>query len=411
MSPAGNRTCLAAALQAGADAVYFGVEGFNMRANSRNFRPSEMKDIARACHQTGAKAYLALNTIIHENELGRVERILASAVDAGIDAVICWDMAVVQQAVALGLPVFLSTQMSVSNSAALLAYYRTFGIRRFVLARECSLRQIRAIRRRLVAELGAEAEDIAIEVFAHGAMCVSISGRCFMSESGAGKSANRGQCTQPCRREYQLLDDQGKPAFRMGGNYVLSPEDLCTLPFLEKLIDAGVASLKIEGRARTAEYVSTVTTAYRRAVDFHHENHNKRGFREEFQALKESLMKTLDQVYHRGLSSGFFLGKPVDQWANVNGNRASGSKRAVGEVMNYYRKAGCAEIDVRDTEFSVGDELMIQGPTTGVVRFKVESIQIEHQPQETARRGERVAVAVHQPVRPRDRVFLVCGRG
>jgi putative protease len=410
MSPAGNRTCLTAALHAGADAVYFGVEGFNMRANSRNFRPSEMKDIARACHDAGAKAYLALNTIIHENELAKVDRILASAAEAGIDSVICWDMAVIHKARALGLPVFLSTQMSVSNSAALAAYFRAFGIRRFVLARECSLQQIRSIRRHLTAELGADADRIEIEVFAHGAMCVSISGRCFMSESGTGKSANRGACTQPCRREYQLIDDQGKTAFRMGGNYVLSPEDLCTMPFLEQLIGAGVSSLKIEGRARTPEYVSTVTAAYRRAVDFHHDNHRKRGFQAEFQALKDSLMLSLDQVYHRGLSSGFFLGKPLDQWANANGNRASGSKRQVGEVMNYYRKAGCAEIQVTDVGFSTGDELMIQGPTTGVVRVTVGSIQIEHQSIDIAKRGERVAVLLNEPVRPRDRVFLVCGR-
>jgi putative protease len=410
MAPAGNWACLSAALNAGADAIYFGLRGLNMRSNYRNFIPSEMKRIAAKCHQSGARAYLALNTIIYENELPRVERVLKAALEAEIDAVICWDMAVIQRASVLGLPVFLSTQMSVSNSESLLHFYRTLGIRRFVLARECSLAQVRTLRRNLSARLGTEAGKIEIEVFAHGAMCVSISGRCFLSESRFGKSANRGECIQPCRREYRIVDEDNETSFRLGENYLLSPEDLCTMPFLEQLLDAGVASLKIEGRARTPEYVSVVTAAYRRAVDFYFEKRGRRGFKEEFQTLKDSLMKDLDGAYHRGLAPGFFMGKPVDQWTNARGSRATRSKRPVGEVMNYYRKAGAAEIWVRNAEFSVGDELLIQGPTTGVVQARVESIQIEHQAIETAKRGQRVAVGIAETVRAKDRVFLVTGR-
>ncbi|MEI6351852.1 MAG: U32 family peptidase C-terminal domain-containing protein [Verrucomicrobiota bacterium] len=406
MAPVGNWTCLTAALKSGADGIYFGLHGLNMRSNYRNFVPSEMPKIARQCHASGARAYLALNTIIYENELTRVDRILKSAAKAGIDAVICSDLAVVQKATALKLPVFLSTQMSLSNSEGLAFFYRTFGIRRFVLARECSLTQIRAIRRRLAAELGAEAANIQLEVFAHGAMCVSVSGRCFLSENRVGKSANRGACTQPCRREYKLLDDEGQASFRLGDNYLLSPEDLCTLPFIEQLLDAGVASLKIEGRARTPEYVSVVTTAYRRALDFYFENHRLRNFKTEFQSLKASLLKDLDGVYHRGLSPGFFMGKPVEQWSAAGGSRATQSKSHVGVVVKYYRKAGAAEIEVR-AGFSVGDELMIQGPTTGVVRAKVDSMQVEHQPREKASRGDRVAIRVGEVVRSRDRVFMV----
>ena len=304
----------------------------------------------------------------------------------------------------------VSTQLSISNSESILFLHRAFGVSRFVLARECTLSQIRSIRRRLFAQLGDGAREIEIEVFAHGAMCVSVSGRCFLSEERLGKSANRGECQQPCRREYQLLDDEGKPSFRLGSNYLLSPEDLCTMPFLEKIIDAGVASLKIEGRARTPEYVSTVTRCYRRAVDFHSENHRRRGFKASFQSLKDDLMRELDTVYHRGLSPGFFLGRPVDQWAETSGSRGSQSKRHVGEVVNYYNKAGAVEIWVRDMEFGCGDELMIQGPTTGLVRFKVEGIQIEHQPREHANRGERVAVPLRELVRRKDRVFLVTGK-
>ena len=410
MSPAGNWACLRAALRAGADAIYFGLRGLNMRSNYRNFIPSEMRRIAAECHEKGARAYLALNTIIYENELAKVDGILKSALDAGIDAVICWDMAIVHKAAKLNLPVFLSTQMSVSNSESLALFYRTFGIRRFVLARECSLAHIQAMRRSLKKLLGAEAQNIELEVFAHGAMCVSVSGRCFLSQDRFGKSGNRGECIQPCRREYKITDAEGEISFRLGNNYLLSPEDLCTMPFLDQLLATGVASLKIEGRARTPEYVSTVTAAYRRAIDFYFENKRKAAFQAEFAALKTELTGELDGAYHRGLSSGFFMGEPVGQWTTGRGSRATKSKKLVGEVMNYYRKAGAAEIQVRNAGFTIGDELLIQGPTPGLVRLKVDSIQIEHAARQSAERGERVALGVPGQVRPRDRVFVVTGR-
>ena len=410
MSPAGNWACLRAALRAGADAIYFGLRGLNMRSNYRNFIPSEMRRIAAECHEKGARAYLALNTIIYENELAKVDGILKSALDAGIDAVICWDMAIVHKAAKLNLPVFLSTQMSVSNSESLALFYRTFGIRRFVLARECSLAHIRAMRRSLKKLLGAEAQNIELEVFAHGAMCVSVSGRCFLSQDRFGKSGNRGECIQPCRREYKITDAEGEISFRLGNNYLLSPEDLCTMPFLDQLLATGIASLKIEGRARTPEYVSTVTAAYRRAIDFYFENKRKADFQTDFAALKTELTGELDGAYHRGLSSGFFMGEPVGQWTTGRGSRATKSKKLVGEVMNYYRKAGAAEIQVRNAGFTIGDELLIQGPTTGLVRLKVDSIQIEHEARQSALRGERVALGVPEQVRPRDRVFVVTGR-
>ena len=408
MAPAGNAACLTAALKAGADAVYFGVRGFNMRANYRNFLPSQLPRIAAQCHAAGARAYLALNTVIYENELPKVQALLQAAKAAGVDAIICWDLAVVQKAAALGLPVALSTQMSISNSESLAFFYRTFGVRRFVLARECTLAHIRAIRRALVQTLGPQAAaEIELELFAHGAMCVSLSGRCFLSQDRFGKSGNRGECLQPCRREYHITDDEGELSFRLGDSYLLSPEDLCTMPFLEQLFAAGVGSLKIEGRARTPEYVATVTSAYRQAIDFYFERKGKPGFAAEFEALKTRLMGDLDGVYHRGLSSGFFLGRPVAQWSGVRGSRAAKSKRLVGEVVNYYRKAGAAEILIRNAGFALGDELLIQGPTTGSVRVRVDSIQIEHAAQERAERGQHVALAVAEHVRPRDRVFLV----
>jgi putative protease len=411
MSPAGNWTSLSAAIHAGADAIYCGLRGFNMRDGSSNFSVAELPRLVRTCHEANVRAYLALNTIIHENELPRIQRLLLAAAAAGIDAVICWDMAVIQAATALGLPVFLSTQMSVSNSASLATFYRTFGIRRFVLARECSLRQIRSMRRQLVTLLGADAANIEIEVFAHGAMCVSISGRCFLSEASAGKSANRGQCTQPCRRPYQITSSEGDVAFRIGDTYLLSPQDLCTLPFIEQLLEAGVSSLKIEGRGRAPEYVSTVTSAYRRCVDFYFANRRRPHFKPQFQALKDSLMQELDSVYHRGHASGFYMGRPIDQWTSAPNSQAASKKLHVGEVVKFYRKAGAVEIHVSDTGFALGDELIIQGPTTGVVRVHVTSIQIEHQAVATASRGQAVAVQLASPARRGDHVYRVTRRG
>ena len=405
MAPGGSWASLRAALQAGADAVYFGIRGFNMRENSSNFRTSELPKIADTCHASGAKAYLALNTIIYEDELARMKRVLTAARAAGIDAVIAWDMAVVQASADLGLPVFLSTQMSVSNSAALESFYRTHGIRRFVLARECTLDQIRSIRRRLSARLGAAAKEIEIEVFAHGAMCVSVSGRCYMSESTTGKSANRGQCTQPCRRPYQITAADNEVSYRMGENYLLSPQDLCTLPFIERLLEAGVDSLKIEGRGRSPGYVATVTAVYRKAVDHYFAHRRRPDFAAGFQALKDALARELDSVFHRGLSSGFFMGKPLDQWTGVPNNQASLRKVRVGDVAKYYRKAGAAELRIRETGFAPGDEILIQGPTTGVVRIKVESIQIDHQAVPAARKGESVAVHCPRQVRAGDQVY------
>jgi putative protease len=404
LAPAGNRPCLAAALHAGADAVYFGLRGLNMRAQaSRSFGVGDLGRIADDCHAAGAKAYLALNTIIYENELPKARRFLTAAKEAGIDAVIAWDFAVLRMAAEIGVPVHLSTQASVSNSESLAFFHETFGIRRFVLARECTLAQIRAMRKRM-------GEEVEVEVFAHGAMCVAVSGRCFMSESLCGKSANRGECQQPCRREYRVADEDSKAGFRVGRDYLLSPEDLCTLPFLDKLLDAGVASLKIEGRGRAPEYVDTVVRAYRQAVDFYCENKGRRGYRKEWQELQKELVEKLGAAFHRGMSSGFFMGKPLDQWTDRPGNRASHSKREIGKVVNYYRKASAMEVEVKNAEFRVGDEIMVQGPTTGVLRQVVESIQVEREEREVARRGENVAVRIDGVVRRQDRVFLVVNR-
>ncbi len=407
MSPAGDWVSLRAALDAGCDAVYFGVEGFNMRARADNFPSASLGRIARLCHVEGVRAYLALNTIVYEGELGKIGALLARAQAAHIDAVICWDFTVIGQARSLGLPVFASTQMSVSNSAAMLHLYRQFGIQRFVLARECSLDDMKKIRRSLTKALGLQAGEIEIEVFAHGAMCVSVSGRCFLSQFEHGKSANRGQCLQTCRREFVVHDVLRAQEFALGNNYILSPKDLCTLPFIEKLLDAGVSSLKIEGRNRSPEYVAIATAAYRRAVDFYFDHRGASDFKTRFDELKKELMEKLARVYNRGFSSGFYMGKPIEQWHETEGGTATTRKEYCGMVTNFYKQHGAAEIRVESNEFAPGDEIMFQGATTGVFSQKVESIEIDRIPVDRGCKGSLVAVKADRQVRRGDKVYVI----
>ena len=407
MSPAGCWISLRAALDAGCDAVYFGIKGANMRAGADNFSAGEMKKLAKQCHDAGVKAYLALNTVLYENDISNTKKIICKSKEADIDAIICWDFAVIQEAVKQQLPVYASTQMSVANSESILFLHNSFGINRFVLARECSLSDIKTIRRKLKKARGIYAKDIEIEVFVHGAMCVSISGRCFMSHFLTGKSANRGECLQPCRREYFVTEKDREYSLVLGSNYILSPEDLCALPFIEKLIEAGVSSLKIEGRNRSPEYVRTVTGAYRKAVDFYFENRKKKEFKKQFKTLKAGLVNQLRTVYNRGFSSGFFLGRPADQWTSTYGSQATKKKEYSGIVIKYYRKPGVAEVRVESNEFRNGDEIMFHGPTTGVLAQVAESIEINHKKIDLAEKGTVVAVKTTNPVRPNDRVYVV----
>lgn len=410
LAPAGNWTALRAALDAGADAIYFGVRGLNMRAGADNFTPAAFPKIVSACRAAGSACYLALNTIIYQSEIAKVRSVLQRARAAGIDAVIAWDFCVIEAANRLGLPVHVSTQMSVSNTESLLYFYRSLGVRRFVLARECTLADVRRIRRELRERLGEQASSIEIEVFAHGAMCVAVSGRCFMSTVHYGASANRGECYQPCRREYEIKAIDEDIGFLVGQGYVMSPRDLCALPFIEKLIAAGVNSLKIEGRNRSPEYVATVVGAYRRAIDFYCANRGRRGFRQEFEALKREELARLARVYHRGFSNGFFMGRPVADWTDGGGSRSSVRKEYVGRVIKHYRRAGVSEIMVESTMLRVGDTVMFQGPTTGVFEQVAESMEINHTKVEVSRKGEPIALKTAQVTRKNDQVYVLCTR-
>jgi putative protease len=382
LSPVQDFISLRAAIDAGADAVYFGLKEFSMRAAAKNFKLYELKKVVDICHKNNIKAYLTLNTIVYENELSKIKKILKKIKQTKVDAIHAWDMSVINEALKLKIPVHLSTQASVSNSEAA-KFYKKLGIKRIILARECSLEQIKKIKKEV---------NIEIEVFIHGAMCVSVSGRCFMSEFEFKKSANRGECLQPCRREYVITDEEGKQ-LKLGKNFVMSPKDLCALPIIDKLIKAKIDAFKIEGRNRSPEYVKTVTEVYREAID---------------KGYKPSLLKKLKTVYNRGFSTGFFLGIPTkEDWANVYGSKATTRKVYIGKIIHFYNKIKVAEIKIETKGLKIGDSLMIQGPTTGVYEQKLNSIEIKHKKIRQAKKGKTVAVKLNKIARKNDKVYII----
>lgn len=399
LAPIQDYTSLTAAIENGADAVFFGIKGFNMRAGAKNFTLRDLPKITKIAKGAGVKTYLAINTIIYENELKKVEEILRKVKAAGVNAIICWDFAIIQIAKRLKIEVHISTQASIANSETA-EFYRKLGATRVVLARECSLEQIKEIRKHTKAE---------IEIFIHGAMCVSMSGRCFMSQYLFGASANRGECQQPCRRKYLIKQVDGEQELELGEDYVMSPKDMCTIDFIEKILDLGVDCLKIEGRNRSPEYVATVTKAYRTIIDFICEAKKRdKKFSEELLSLKKSLSEKLDTVYHRGHSAGFFLGKPIDEWTHSNGSQATQKKISVGSITKYYKKIGVAEIRLHGKlKIRIGDTLMIQGPTSGSIEEKIRSLEKDHEPIKEATGGEKVAIKINKVLKKNDQVYLI----
>ena len=398
LSPIQDFTSLSAAIEAGADAIYFGVHGYNMRVTAKNFTKDDIVKITTITHDAGVKAYMALNTIIYEEELDKMYTILQSAYNANVDAVICWDPAVIQAARKIGLEVHLSTQASVANSQAAL-FFKNLGVARIVLARECSLEQIKKIKKET---------NIEIETFIHGAMCVSISGRCFLSQFTTGQSANRGACRQPCRRNYIIKDTEGEFEYEVGPNYVLSPKDLCTLPFFEKLVFSGIDCFKIEGRNKSPEYVHDTTAVYRELLDLIWNNKDHpadKDFKKELAELKKKLLPKLKRVFNREFSSGFYLGKPMDEWTDASGNAGTEKKIYIGKVTKFYGKLSVAEIILHANEtLAVGDEILIQGNATGSVRTKIESMEIDHKKIKQATQSDIVAIKVDTKVRTNDTV-------
>ena len=406
LSPAGNMTCLQAALDAGADAVYLGLGTLNMRARaSANFTRDELPDAAQRCRERGAKLYLVLNTIVFEDELAEAEDIIRFAKPCA-DAFIVSDWGVVSLCRKHGAPFHVSTQMSCSNSSAA-AFLKSQGASRVVLARECTLAEAAKIAAR---------SGIEVETFVHGAQCVAESGRCLLSHDAYGCSANRGECHQPCRRRFlvkaidRFTDADGNPLhdadaeFEVEPHTVLSAKDLCSLPFVDKLMAAGIASFKIEGRARNANYVKTVTEAYREAVDAVADG----TFTQELAARLVEKTKT---VFHREFSTGLYFGRPgADQFTDAEDSTATTVKRHVGVVMDYFLKAGIAQVKIQDCPVRVGDKLQIHGPTTGVQEFAVASLRRDDEIPAVAEKGTWVTFPAPR-CRVGDKVFLIQAAG
>ena len=388
LAPAGDMEMLKAAIDAGADAIYFGIRGLNMRANSRSFTKDDLAEISSSCHEKGVKAYLALNTIIYEEELAFIKDILTAAKDAGIDSVICWDHSVISIAKELGMEFHISTQASISNSSSA-EFYRSQGATRCVLAREVTLEELEILKRNT---------GMKIEIFAHGAMCLSESGRCFMSEHLYGMSANRGQCIQPCRRSYDIIDPETRKELHIEDNYVMSPKDLCTLSFLEKLVPYADA-LKIEGRGRSPEYVKIVVEAYKEALSLIDKG-------EYTQEKKEMLIEKVSQVYNRGFSSGFYMGRPVEEFTDSYGSKATRRKRYVGYVRNYYKRPKVAEVILEAGSVKRGDSLLIIGPTTGVIEHALSKMMVDDTEVESAGKGNTITFKTGVITRKNDKVYV-----
>lgn len=373
---------LSAAVNAGADAVYFGLHEFSMRQNAGNFTIKDLDEIEKICKKKKIKKYLTLNTIIYNSELEKIEEIIKK-VKKKVDAIICWDMAVVQLCRKHKIPFFISTQASVANIEAA-KFYKKLGAKRIILARELNLKQIKEI-----------SKIIDVECFIHGAMCVAISGRCFTSQLLFNKSANRGECLHPCRRSYIVRDDEGNE-LKIENSKILSAKDLCTLPFIEKMKLSGVKAFKIEGRNRDARYVDTVVRIYRKALD-------KKLSKEEI----ASGIKELEKIYNKGYSSGFYLKMPTaDDFARIEHNASNEKKHFVGKVTHYFPNVRVAAIKLVD-ELKIGDEIVIIGKTTGLVREKIASIEINRKPVKKAKKNQEIGIKVPSLVRKNDEVYLI----
>ncbi|MDD5191620.1 MAG: U32 family peptidase [Candidatus Nanoarchaeia archaeon] len=368
LAPAGDFECLMAAVNAGADAVYLGLENFNMRARARNFKLSDLPRVSKICKPKKIKLYLTLNIIVYDSELKKVEKIIKKA-KKFIDAIICSDISVMLLCKKYKIPFHVSTQCSVSNSETA-KFYKKLGASRIVLARELNLKQIKQI-----------SKIMPVEVFAHGAMCLSVSGRCLMSQFLFNESANRGRCIHPCRRFYNIRDNEGNE-LRIDNNYILSAKDICTLPFIEQLKKAGISAFKIEGRNKEPEYVSTVISIYRKSLD-------KELTKKE---IEESL-KELSKVYNKGFSSGFYLKLPTsDDFSKTEDSSSTQSKQFIGKINHYYPKVEVGLIKLNTGKLKVGDEILIIGKTTGVLKHKIQSMESHHKQITEAKKGEEIGI-------------------
>lgn len=388
MAPAGNFECLHAAIQGGANSVYFGVGKLNMRSHSaNNFRPEDLGEVCRICRENSVKSYLTLNIVLYDEEMESMRQAVDAAKAAGISAIIASDMAVISYAHSVGVEVHISTQLSISNSEALRFYAQYADV--IVLARELNLGQVRAIKDTIERDniCGPSGRQVEIEMFAHGALCMAISGKCYLSLHEASASANRGECFQICRRGYEVTDLETGRSLKVDNKYIMSPKDLCTIEFMDKIIAAGVSVFKIEGRARSSEYVRKCASCYRRAADAVCSG----SYTPE---LAASLKEELSEVYNRGFWDGYYQGARLGEWNEVYGSRASRQKVYCGKVTNWFSKIGVVEILVESASLHSGDRILITGPTTGVIETTAEEIRYELKQVSECSKGCLCSVAI-----------------
>ncbi|WP_372847130.1 peptidase U32 family protein [Pontiella sp.] len=402
MAPAGSYASLSAAIRAGADSVYFGVDKLNMRSRAASpFSLGDLGRIARICRWCGVKSYLALNVIVYDDELATMREVCDAALAARLDAVIASDISAIEYARSIGLEVHISVQANISNLGAVKFYSRYADV--VVLARELTLEQIKRIHDGIVEQdlRGPKGELVKIELFAHGALCVAISGKCYMSLGCYNQSANRGACFQNCRRAYRLVDVETGDELEVQNQYIMSPKDLCTLPHLDKLAEAGVSVYKLEGRARTAQYVGTVTKAYRAGLDAVEAGTFKP---ENFQPLEAGLA----EVFNRGFwDGGYYCGEKMGEWAASGHSQATVKRIELGVVSNYFAKIGVVEFTLWQQELLPGCELLVEGPTTGAVQTHVETLRVDGKPADRAVKNDKVTFALPAKARRQDKVFLL----
>ena len=399
MAPVGSRESLAAAIQAGANSVYFGIGQLNMRSHSANhFTIDDLRDIASTCNSHGIKTYLTVNTIIYDGDIDTMHEIVDAAKEAHISAVIASDVAVMTYCNRIGVEVHLSTQLNISNIEALRFYAQFADV--VVLARELNMDQVAAIYRQIEEQhiCGPKGELIRIEMFCHGALCMAVSGKCYMSLHNANRSANRGECVQICRRSYTVTDNETGNQLEIDNKYIMSPKDLKTIRFIDRMMESGVRVFKIEGRARGPEYVYTVVSCYREAIGSVIDG----TFTEE---RKDGWDERLATVFNRGFWDGYYQGQTLGEWNKHYGSAATEKKVLVGKVMKYFSKLSVAEVAVEATTFDRGDRLLITGPTTGVMYLNATEIRYDLHPVDTAQQGWRVSIPVSGKVRPNDKLF------
>ena len=400
-APIGSWESLSAAIQAGADSVYFGIGKLNMRARSSiNFSLRDLVKISRICSKNYVSTYLTLNTVIYDQELKEMRKIVDSAKKNGITAIIASDQSVIQYAISVGMPVHMSTQTNITNLSTI-KYYAQFADV-MVTARELALKQVASLTKAIKREkiTGPSGQLVRLEIFAHGALCMAISGKCYLSLDNYNASANRGACYQLCRRPYKVTDLDGGIELVVDNDYIMSPKDLCTIGFLDKILSAGLSILKIEGRGRSPEYVKTVVTCYREAVDSLAEGTYS-------QEKIAGWMKRLETVYNRGFWDGYYLGQTLGEWTGQHGSLATQHKEYVGKVTNYFSKLKVAEILMESGSLEAGDVIYIQGPTTGSIELTIPEIRVDLKSVKKTIKGEQCSILVESFLRRADKIYKI----